>query len=528
MAIAPTNLMSKLRMMPDQELASFARAHQNDPMIFPLAFQESQDRQHLRMAKQAQAAGMQPPKVVQQDLQQIEQTAAPQMAAAPAMGAAQQLPENQGIGQLPAPNLETIHKAAGGIVAFGDGGEVPRYQDQGLIKYPYGMTNAQQPNDLFSIPGMVTGQPFLTANNPDLAKRIAEIEAMPENRVSRATKEQLINDAKQKAGLAATQTALTTPTTLPPKGSPKLPDATVVPAAKQEAEAAGLAAAKAKADADKAAADKAAADAAARLKPPATPGLPSLAGYEKHLSDAIYKNAPNKEDFMKEAAEIDKPFLEAAQANIDKEAKRLSSDKEQDLYMSMIIGGAKMASGSSPHALQNIAEGIAAGAANYKDALKEFRKATQENSKAELALKQYEATGKKDALKSYYSAQEKRDDRFAAGITQLSVQQMQTQGQMAVAGMPGAQERLFTSLADPTSAAYKGFKNYATEMGPEARGDSAIRTAAINKWSSEPMLRQEFNNDFDSYFRMMAGQKQLSGATQKQLEYLKLYAPKGG
>ena len=37
------------------------------------------------------------------------------------------LPENTGIGRLPAPNMQTMHAANGGIIAFDDGGEVPGY-----------------------------------------------------------------------------------------------------------------------------------------------------------------------------------------------------------------------------------------------------------------------------------------------------------------------------------------------------------------------------------------------------------------
>ena len=255
---------------------------------------------------------------------------------------------------------------------------------------------------------------------------------------------------------------------------------------------------------------------------------------EAKLKEAIDRNAQTKEQAMQEIADIDKPYMEAAKAAIDKETSRLKSDKEQDFYMALIQGGLAAAGESGPNALQNIAKGLATGAGSYKEALKDFRKATQENSKAELALKQYEATGKKDALKTFNDHQARRDDRFAAGLSQIYNQQMQTMGQLtaqdmqsrtqaAIAAMPGAQERLFTSLADKDSKAYKGFENYASKMGAEAKGDTTLRAAAINKWSSEPMLRQEFNNDFDSYFRMMAGQQAAAGATPSQLAALKKY-----
>jgi hypothetical protein len=43
------------------------------------------------------------------------------------------LPEQAGVGALPAPNMESMGMAHGGIVAFDDGGEVERYADTGFI-----------------------------------------------------------------------------------------------------------------------------------------------------------------------------------------------------------------------------------------------------------------------------------------------------------------------------------------------------------------------------------------------------------
>lgn len=119
MAMNPQNVLSSLRMMSDQQLQQYAAMHKNDPFIFPLAFQESQTRKQMRAeAQQAQAAPQE--KVADQALASM----------AP-------MPEDVGIAQLPAKNLEGIATgAAGGIVAFDEGGEVPRYQNQGLVQYP--------------------------------------------------------------------------------------------------------------------------------------------------------------------------------------------------------------------------------------------------------------------------------------------------------------------------------------------------------------------------------------------------------
>jgi hypothetical protein len=45
--------------------------------------------------------------------------------------APQQMPEDMGIGQLPAGEMNF---AGGGIIAFADGGDVERYQSQGLVQ----------------------------------------------------------------------------------------------------------------------------------------------------------------------------------------------------------------------------------------------------------------------------------------------------------------------------------------------------------------------------------------------------------
>ena len=136
MTIAPQNIIADLRGMSDQQLSQYAQMHQNDPYVFPLAFQESQTRQQMRSQSQAMMAGQKPPTVVQQDVGQMAQSAMPQMPYAP-MGApagmpqqAQpqqpqtKLPEEQGIGALSAKNLEGMK--GGGIVEHFDEGGLSR------------------------------------------------------------------------------------------------------------------------------------------------------------------------------------------------------------------------------------------------------------------------------------------------------------------------------------------------------------------------------------------------------------------
>jgi len=129
--LAPHNVTSTLRMMSDAQLAQYAQMHQNDPYIFPLAFQESQDRKNMRAQQMAKQTGQAQPPVVQQDLaQMMPQRPMPQqgMPQSAPQAAPQALPEEQGIGTLPADNLQKM--AGGGITGehhFDKGGSAYGY-----------------------------------------------------------------------------------------------------------------------------------------------------------------------------------------------------------------------------------------------------------------------------------------------------------------------------------------------------------------------------------------------------------------
>ena len=104
MAIDQRDVSSTLRFMEDSALQQYAAMHKNDPYIFPLAFQESQNRQKLRMNQQAQMAQQPQPKVNEQALAQMAPTQA------------QPMPEDVGIATLPAPNMTMA--AEGGIMGY--------------------------------------------------------------------------------------------------------------------------------------------------------------------------------------------------------------------------------------------------------------------------------------------------------------------------------------------------------------------------------------------------------------------------
>jgi hypothetical protein len=189
MAIDQRDVSSTLRFMDDRALQQYAAMHKNDPYIFPLAFQESQNRQKIRMSQQT-AQGMQPqPKVADQALAQM---------------APQPMPEEQGIGALPADNMQQM--ADGGIAGYDDdanfaarsepvvmmagGGQVPRYNGtQGSV------TNSRPQfiQDIMGIPQMYT----------DYQQRIREEDerkAESDRRMAQRRQEQLA--ARQKTSFS--------------------------------------------------------------------------------------------------------------------------------------------------------------------------------------------------------------------------------------------------------------------------------------------------------------------------------------
>jgi hypothetical protein len=102
-------ITSTLAKLPDQQLQQYAQMHKSDPYIMALAMSESNRRKEMRAAGQGGQGMQEQPKVVDQMVAEM---------------APQQMPEDQGIGQLPAGEMNF---AGGGIIAFADGGDVERY-----------------------------------------------------------------------------------------------------------------------------------------------------------------------------------------------------------------------------------------------------------------------------------------------------------------------------------------------------------------------------------------------------------------
>lgn len=153
-------LTKTLSAMSLPQLQQYASLHKNDPYVVTMALSIANQKKQMQTAAEGQAGQQPMPPVVDQEISQIAPRPAP-------------MPETVGIGQLPVQNIAKM--AGGGIVAFGEGGDVPRYQFGGV---PSSGTQ-------FDIPGMVSQgsfspQPGAQDDQTWAQKKLAQLEAKVE------------------------------------------------------------------------------------------------------------------------------------------------------------------------------------------------------------------------------------------------------------------------------------------------------------------------------------------------------------
>jgi hypothetical protein len=211
--------------------------------------------------------------------------------------------------------------------------------------------------------------------------------------------------------------------------------------------------------------------------------------------------APTEETFMSKRQEASAPVWAKFESTIDKEKNRLNEGKEQDFYMALIEGGLAAAGGTSPSGLQNLAQGFSKGASSYKEALRDFRKASQENSKMELDMERAKAAEKRGDMDAFQKAEDSVKNRNAdidklktsgifalqnvhtSGAYQLASTERHVQGQLGAAdlagrysvmahGMPTGVERMVNQMPGENFA--DKLKSYSSIMGVDARGDAAL------------------------------------------------------
>lgn len=364
-------LQKTLSAMTLPEIQNYASMHKNDPYVVAMALSVANTKKQAVTAQQGLAGMQQQPKVVDQDIAAI----APQAPApVPAMGAAQ-LPENTGIGQLPAPNMQGM--ADGGIVAFDEGGHVPRYggnmEDGSLVeaRNPLAFLN---PADLW-------------AGTKDYFAR-KQIEAAQRGSGTMTGVEGYVPPVNQEAANARDM--------LMAQNREAAPDLAQQAGPASLAMDAGLAAGKGDtAGKDKGLATLGGAGAAAA---PAT-GLGAFMTYLKENKPAG-PEAMDKYMARREAYLGENPTKKQME-RIDKQEAAALADKEESKAMALIKAGLGMMSGTSQHAFANIGQGAMGGLEAYAADQKEAKKLRAERDKMRDAIENAAFAYKKGDLDSY-------------------------------------------------------------------------------------------------------------------------------
>ena len=391
-----TDTMSRMQL---PQLQQYAALHKNDPYIVTLALSIANQKKQMKAGQEGQA-GMQPqPKVADQ---QIAQMVAPPPQQGMAVPPQQALPEDQGIGQLPAQNMQGM--AEGGIVAFDDGGSVPGYA---------GGVFTGKPEDHIYTGGI--GQPYYVdaPYNPRSPNPLAPLKGR-----KFATQQEAID------AINALSNTPTVPATAP-AAAPALP-----PNATQTMS--GLPAVKVPPGAGAAPPPGAGAPAAA-IKPtavstlntaPLTPEQSMTAsqkfgddsaitsGIDKLRTDAISTNAAIQKANTEGLAALPKSGTEAEARLKQREAQDVVGQADAKA-MAIFKAGLGMMAGTSQNAFENIGKGAMAGLEDYSASIKDFRKLSIERDKAYADIEAARNAAARDDFKTSLGLQEKGADRLA-------------------------------------------------------------------------------------------------------------------
>lgn len=452
----------QLSTMPDNMLPRLAQQYKNDAITLSLILSEKSRRDRMRGAAAAQQAGQPQQKVNDQVVASMQP---------------QPLPEDVGIGALPTPNIQSM--AGGGIVAFADGGDVPRYADEGQVRNPLAFLN---PGDW----GESVARIFREGLDPVAAQKRRDAEAAAQAEAESGMDRRLRADPRSMdaSGYRATPAPATT-----------------------GAQGAGALGAQ----------GVGAPGAAPR---PAAPQMDLLAQYQKDIEGFKPAAAKTPEQLMAaRQALIPEEYRGKAYAGFEKslqdEGAAAVKEKEQAMWMSVMQAGLAAASGSSPYALKNIAEGMGVGLSSYKDSLAQFKKAEKERQKAMADIenaRRSEARGDADKALAERDRADDRMDKFNGyamqGIASLRGHEMTERGANAranaqiTATLSSPERLVFNSLLQK----HKGDAAAAYQELATTKREPMSKDTALKNWTTNQALIMAQNpgiKTFDDYYSQL-------------------------
>jgi hypothetical protein len=343
------------------------------------------------------------PKVADQQIAQM--VAPPPQQMAPQQ---QMLPEDQGIGTLPARNMQNF--AGGGIVAFGGGGDVPGYADGTLVgqgfrrdqMLPVPKTNRSAA--IASTMADISAQ----SNQDELVKIEAQIQAMPpgpqreylENR-KRILLGRAVPPAApvpvaaapvsgDHAALVAAAKAMPKPTSSAVK-LPRPPVAPADPAASAApASAAGLPAISQPGFQRTVIPDINVAD-QLKLYNDAMPKtiVDPMAAERIAINDATSQVAAKQLSAFEQEVQNRKPAFEERLKKLDEKETRVNTMEDRNLNMALVEAGLSMMSGESQYAFVNIGKGAQVGTKAYIEGQAKVEAARDKLDEAKARIEEF-------------------------------------------------------------------------------------------------------------------------------------------
>ena len=459
-------LTSQLRMMPDQALQRMAMMYKNDPYILPMVISEDTARKKLRASAQAQAAQPQP-KVADQAI----------MAMAP---------QEAGIAQLPAPNMQNM--ADGGIAGQADemefaersepvvrmaGGGVPGYagRSDSLVS----LSDYEEPIGAFlsktttSDTGETAAERKARRERERELEAAAEAEQRPFARLLRAIGS---GDSKLRKLMYPTQEEV--------MSRQQGRDISAIEAAYRDPRRAALDVPNAPTGTPRAMPPAPAEE--RQVPPPRPPAAPAAAAPVAPSASAAPVQtyaAPSAEATAAGIAALSKAPDEATQkafaelkALYEPERKELEERRGKRGAEALLRAGLAMMSGTSPYAMTNIGKGGIEGLNAYQEAQRYDDQAAKALRQAEMSMRmaqrQEEAGNRRDAISLFGQAQQQQ--QAAASSAQQAQQIKQTgeyqQGMLSVAQQNAASmARRVTAYIDALNAPAKDRANMMREYG---------------------------------------------------------------
>jgi hypothetical protein len=399
-----TKTLANLR--PDSALQEYAALHKNNVYILSLAKAESDRRKAVRLAAQGNPG--QQPSVADQSIAG--------MAPAPMM-AQTRLPEDQGIAQIPTPNMRTL--ADGGIAGYEDdeegmatggmggmfnfaqqsepvvrmsgGGAVQKYADTGLVK-----SSIQQIEEANIAELNPLAQQFKTAEQQfiaaaksgdqtaiaqymqvkeDLRKQLEQAVSTKFGNAAPKVLSQLLSPEKQETPVAPVTPAFPasqkTPAVAPVASAPaaNIPSSPQVPPEKPAAPAAASAPQRPQTSMGGAQGIKAMYEQFAGPKNVRDTELNEIQQRIREQGESETSAAQRQLNQLKTDLAAQGTYGKEREAKLKGKEERIGKEEGQAGGLALLEAGLAMMSGTSANALTNIGQGAMAGTAAYRKSL---------------------------------------------------------------------------------------------------------------------------------------------------------------